>query len=76
MEVKVIEGHGTTIDCIITNGTISKGDTIVVMGFKGPIKTKVRALLTPHPMKEMRVKGEFLTHEKIYASMGFKISAP
>ncbi len=32
------------------------------MGFEGPIKTKIRALLTPHPMKEMRVKGEYEHH--------------
>lgn len=44
-------------------------------GFQGPIITKVRALLTPHPMKEMRVKGEYIHHDVIYASMGFKISA-
>lgn len=60
MEVKVIEGHGTTIDCILIDGVIRKGDTITILGFNGPITTKIRALLTPHPMKEMRVKGEYI----------------
>lgn len=32
-------------------------------GFNGPIVTKVKALLTPHPMKEMRVKGEYIYHD-------------
>jgi translation initiation factor 5B len=41
----------------------------------GPIVTKVKAILTPHPMKEMRVKGEYIHHEILYASMGLKISA-
>lgn len=27
-------------------------------------------------MKEMRVKGEYIHHDVIYASMGIKISAP
>ena len=27
-------------------------------------------------MKEMRVKGEYISHEVLYASMGVKISAP
>jgi translation initiation factor 5B len=76
MEVKMIEGMGTTIDCILVDGVIKKDDKIVLMGFEGPIVTKIRALLTPHPMKEMRVKGEYIHHEVIYASMGLKISAP
>ena len=60
MEVKMIEGHGTTIDCILIDGYIKKGDHIMILGFNGPIKTKIRALLTPHPMKELRVKGEYM----------------
>lgn len=38
--------------------------------------TQVRALLTPHPMKEMRVKAEYIHHQKIKGAMGIKISAP
>lgn len=76
MEVKMIEGLGATIDCILVDGVLRQGDHIIILGFAGPIKTKIRALLTPHPMKEMRVKGEYLHHKEIYASMGLKISAP
>lgn len=56
MEVKMIEGYGTTIDCILVDGMIKKEDQIVLLGFSGPIVTKVKAILTPHPMKEMRIK--------------------
>ena len=56
MEVKMLEGYGTTIDCLLVDGRLKKDDQIVVLGFEGPIITKVKALLTPHPMKEMRVK--------------------
>lgn len=76
MEVKMIEGHGTTIDCILIDGKLKRDDKIVLLGFEGPIKTKIRAILTPHPMKEMRVKGEYIIHEEIYAAQGLKISAP
>lgn len=72
----MIEGHGTTIDAILVDGVLNKGDTIVLLGFKGPIVTQIRAILTPHPMKEMRVKGEYISHDTLYASMGLKISAP
>lgn len=45
-------------------------------GFNGPIVTTIRALLTPQPMREMRVKGDYIHHESIKGSMGIKISAP
>ena len=76
LEVKVIEGHGTTIDVVLVNGVLKVGDTIVISGLNGPIKTNIRALLTPFPMKEMRVKGEYQHHNKIKGAMGIKISAP
>lgn len=75
LEVKMIEGLGTTIDVILTGGTLKEGDTIVVCGLDGAIVTTVRALLTPHPMKEMRVKGQYLRHGSIEAAQGIKISA-
>jgi translation initiation factor 5B len=75
LEVKVIEGLGTTIDIVLTGGTIRQGDTIMVVGLDGPIQTSIRALLTPHPMKEMRVKGAYVHHKEIIAAQGIKISA-
>jgi len=76
LEVKIIEGHGTTIDVVLVNGILKVGDTIVLQGFNGPIVTKVRALLTPQPLKELRVKAEYIKHRKIKGAMGIKISAP
>lgn len=76
LEVKKISGVGTTVDVVLVNGKLKVGDTIVLAGFNGPIVTKIRALLTPHPMKEIRVKGDYLHHEVLYGSMGIKISAP
>ncbi|PKI57443.1 hypothetical protein CRG98_022094 [Punica granatum] len=70
LEVKVVEGHGTTIDVVLVNGVLHEGDQIV-----GPIVTTIRALLTPHPMKELRVKGTYLHHKEIKAAQGIKISA-
>ncbi|CAI0457356.1 unnamed protein product [Linum tenue] len=74
LEVKVIEGHGTTIDVVLVNGVLHEGDQIVVCGLQGPIVTSIRALLTPHPMKELRVKGTYLHHKEIKAAQGIKIT--
>lgn len=74
LEVKVIEGHGTTIDVVLVNGVLHEGDQIVVCGLQGPIVTTIRALLTPHPMKELRVKGTYLHHKEIKAAQGIKIT--
>ncbi|CAL2276174.1 unnamed protein product [Prunus armeniaca] len=75
LEVKVIEGLGTTIDVVLVNGVLHEGDQIVVCGMQGPIVTSIRALLTPHPMKELRVKGTYLHHSEIKAAQGIKITA-
>eukprot|EP00754_Rhynchopus_humris_P022646 Rhum_TRINITY_DN14798_c28_g1::Rhum_TRINITY_DN14798_c28_g1_i1::g.111109::m.111109/K03243/EIF5B; translation initiation factor 5B len=75
LEVKKIEGHGVTIDVILVDGVLSEGDTIVLCGLNGPIVTQIRALLTPHPMKEIRVKADYLHHKKIRAAQGIKIAA-
>ena len=75
LEVKVLEGVGTTMDVILVNGTLKIGDKIVIGGLYGPIRTSVKMLMTPHPMKEMRVKSEYITHEKIEGAMGIRVFA-
>lgn len=75
LEVKKIEGMGATIDIILVNGILEVDDKIVLSGFNGPITTTIKALLTPHPMKEMRVKNEYLHHKRIEGAIGVKIMA-
>jgi len=76
LEKKEEAGLGTTIDVILYDGIIKKGDTIVVGGIEGPIITKVRALLLPKPLDEMRdPEDKFLLVDKVVAAAGVKIVA-
>ena len=76
LEVKVLETIGTTIDVVLVNGTIHVGDKIVIGGLLGPIKTVVKIILLPKPMKEMRVKCEYERYDEISGAIGVKIFCP
>ncbi|MEM4033983.1 MAG: translation initiation factor IF-2, partial [Sulfolobales archaeon] len=77
LEVKEVVGLGTCIDTIIYNGILRRGDLIVVGGLNKPIVTKVRALLMPRPLDEMRApEGSFINVDEVVAASGVRISAP
>ena len=74
LEVKESEGLGTTLDAIIYTGVLKKNDTLVI-GSKGePVVTKIKALLQPKPLDEMRdPRDKFKPVQEIYAAAGVKI---
>lgn len=75
LEVKEVRGLGTTIDVILYDGVIQKNDTLII-GAKEPIITKVKALLRPRELQELRVEKQFDTVDKVEAAAGIKISSP
>ncbi|MEX2721698.1 MAG: translation initiation factor IF-2 [Candidatus Wukongarchaeota archaeon] len=77
LEVKEETGIGLTIDTIIYDGIMRKEDTIVTGGLSGPITTRIRSLLLPKPLDEIRdPRDKFTSVEEVTASAGVKISAP
>ena len=77
LEVKEVQGLGTTIDAIIYDGKISQGDVIALAGNNGVFTTKIRALLEPQPLEEIRdPKKKFKSVKEVYAAAGVKIAAP
>ena len=72
----MVEGLGHTVDVVLVNGTLREGDTIVVSTMEGPVVTQIRALLTPPPNREMRIKSEYLHHQSLQGAIGIKIVAP
>jgi translation initiation factor 5B len=77
LEVKEVTGLGTTVDAILYDGTLNVNDTIIIGGIDKPIVTKVRALLVPKPLSEMRdKKTKFNYVDSATAATGVKIVAP
>jgi translation initiation factor 5B len=75
LEVREVKGLGTTIDVILYDGEIKKGDWLIVGG-KEPIITKVKTLMKPRPLKEIRVEKQFEYIDYVSAASGVKIAAP
>ena len=76
LEVKEEKGLGITIDAIIYNGRLKVNDTLVIGGMRQPLVVKVKALLEPEELTEMRdKKGKYKKVKEIAAATGVKISA-
>ena len=77
LEVKEELGLGTTIDSIIYSGTLRCNDKIIIGTKDDPIIAKIKALLKPKPLDEIRDPREkFDNVKEVHAACGIKIVSP
>jgi translation initiation factor 5B len=75
LELKITEGHGITIDVILRNGQLKVNDRIVLCALGGAVDTRIKTLLLPSPLTEMRVKNTYSKPKSVMAAVGVKIAA-
>ena len=69
LEVKEEPGLGLTLNAIVYDGTLHRDDLIVIGGKNGPISARVRTILVPKPLDEMRdPRDKFTSVDCVYAS--------
>jgi translation initiation factor 5B len=75
LEKHEITGLGTTIDVILYDGTLHVNDSIAFATQNGIARAKVKALLKPKPLHEIREStSNFLYVDEVNAASGVKIS--
>jgi translation initiation factor 5B len=76
LEVKEERGLGTTLDVILYDGEFKAGDTVIFGTNREPMVTKIRALLKPKPLAEIRSEEKFMPVKYVAAASGVKVAAP
>jgi translation initiation factor 5B len=75
LEVREEKGLGKTLDLILYDGTINEGDTIIFASASEPVQSKVKAILRPKPLDEMRdPKEKFTSVATAFAAIGVKVA--
>ena len=77
LEIKEETGLGVTLDVVIYDGILQKHDVIALTTTNDVITTKIRSLLKPRPLEEIREsKKRFQKVDEVVAAAGVKIVAP
>ncbi|RDJ32282.1 MAG: translation initiation factor IF-2 [Crenarchaeota archaeon] len=77
LEVNDEVGLGVTANMILIDGSMKKGDTILVAKRDSVIVTKPKAILLPKPLDEMRdPRDKFKPVDSVQAAAGIKIASP
>jgi translation initiation factor 5B len=77
LEVKEEKGLGSVIDVILYDGKIRKGDKIAFLSKDGIKTTKIKLILKPAPLTDIRFasRSKFKEIDVAYAACGIRISA-
>ena len=75
LEVKEVKGLGDTMDMILYSGTIKTGDTVAIGTSGAPLVTRIKAILKPRPLDEIRdPQDAFERVKEVNAAAGIKIA--
>ena len=74
LEVKSVPGLGPVMDVLLVNGRLRVGSTVLVPTVEGPIEATIRELLTPQPMRELRVKSsKYTRHHRVKGATALRV---
>ncbi|HUR25683.1 MAG TPA: translation initiation factor IF-2 [Candidatus Thermoplasmatota archaeon] len=77
LEVKQDQGLGMVLDVILYAGSIRKDDTILLGTRNAPLETRIKAMLKPAPLDEMRdSRKPFRPVNQVTAASGLKLIVP
>ena len=77
LEVKQDQGLGMVLDVILYAGSIRKDDTILLGTRNAPLETRIKAMLKPAPLDEMRdSRKPFRPVGQVTAASGLKLIVP
>lgn len=77
LEINEEPGLGPSANVILLDGTLRQGDSIIVAKRDNAILTRIKALLLPKPLDEMRdPRDKFKPVSEVIAAAGLKITSP
>lgn len=77
LEINEEPGLGPSANVILLDGTLRQGDSVVVAKRDNAVVTRIKALLLPKPLDEMRdPRDKFKPVSEVIAAAGLKITSP
>jgi translation initiation factor 5B len=77
LEINEEVGLGPSANVILLDGVLKQGDSIVIAKREGAIITKIKSILLPKPLDEMRdPRDKFRPVEQVISAAGLKITSP